>query len=129
MGQIFFREALNIALPTYLPDARMLIRQPLLWYYERHSAYNEVAGRLFRVPPPRPTALSESDELPQRFPPSLLQYSEGIERLWAGLYWLRFLDSFHWPGVHHFASMPDLLYRLVSDDHVWTTKVLHGFAA
>merc|ERR1712107_79662 len=47
--------------------------------------------------------------------PYVLQYKEGPSRLSASLYWMQYLDYFHWSGVQHFSSLADLLGDLLSD--------------
>jgi len=58
-----------------------------------------------------------------------LKYPEGPERLAAVIYWMQYLDYFHWPGVRHFTSLPDLMYGLVHDDLAAASREMKRFVA
>merc|ERR1712216_387726 len=73
-----------------------------------------------------PRAFSPKRKYP--FNPYVLAHPDGPERLKASLYWLRYLDFFHWPGVLHFESLPDLLHGLLHKDLAAASRTLRRFS-
>eukprot|EP00929_Paragymnodinium_shiwhaense_P037041 TRINITY_DN19802_c0_g1_i1.p1 TRINITY_DN19802_c0_g1~~TRINITY_DN19802_c0_g1_i1.p1 ORF type:complete len:748 (-),score=134.62 TRINITY_DN19802_c0_g1_i1:67-2310(-) len=126
--QMMFFEVLNLALPVFLPDARFMLRQPFLWWAERmggkHSALSPADQARMGTPP---RAFRPRREHP--YNPFVLAHEDGPERLSASLYWLRYLDFFHWPGVLHFESLPDLLHGLVHKDLAAASRTLRRCSA
>merc|ERR1740121_3202457 len=101
-----------MALPTFIPDLPFLIRQPFLWWMQRVAgSANENLEQMSH--PPLPDGWTP----PHPYSPFVLSLPEGPDRLQALLYWSRFLDYLHWPGVLRFSSLPDLLYQLAHADY------------
>lgn len=121
--QMFFREAVNMALPTYVPDRTFLVKQPFLWFFERMEHNIGSDAKLILGNPPRPPGFAE----PHVGSPYVLKYPAGPERFEVILYWMQFLDYFHWPGVRHFTSVPDLLFALVQDDTAASSAAMRHF--
>jgi len=121
--QMFFREAVNMFIPIYIPDRRFLAKQPFLWFFERlKSSLGEEHRHLLTEPP-----LPPGFDRPHPFSPYVLGHLAGPERFRATLYWMQFLDYFHWPGVRHFASLTDLLHGLVHDNMEAASEKLRHF--
>ncbi|CAE8635229.1 unnamed protein product [Polarella glacialis] len=110
--QMLFREAVNMALPVFVPDPALMAKQPFLWWFDRISNILGPDGVKSFANPPQP----EGFRAPHPFSPFVIAHAAGPERVRAVLYWMRFLDYYHWPGVLHFSSLPHLLYMLVHAD-------------
>lgn len=111
--QMFFREAVNMALPTFVPDRNFLAKQPFLWFFQRLESSLGEEHKWMLSHPPRPEGFTE----PHPSSPYVLKQPDGPDRVAAIIYWMQFLDYFHWPGVRHFSSLPHLLHGLVHDNH------------
>mmetsp|Transcript_110310 Transcript_110310/g.344837 ORF Transcript_110310/g.344837 Transcript_110310/m.344837 type:complete len:159 (+) Transcript_110310:2-478(+) len=116
-----------MALPVYLPDLQLMVRQPFLWWFDRMggggSPLTEEEKLQLAQPPEIP-----GFRPPHHWGPFVLGVPAGAERLQAVLYWARFLDYFHWPGVRHFASLPHLLLGLLQDaDLAAASQTLRNF--
>lgn len=112
--QMALKELTNMRLPTLLPDARFLARQPFSWWLDRFAgptSFLTVEERLRMTFPPLPTGFVR----PHPFPFLVPNLFPGPEKLYATLYWIRFLDYFHIPGLIHFESVPRLLELMLDD--------------
>merc|ERR1712118_354245 len=106
--QMFFREAMTMGVPVYIPDGQFLIRQPYLWWISRMDGSLTEKAKQIMYSPPRPAELVGRE--PHEYQPWVWKYPDGPERLAASIYWMRFLDYFLWPGVRQFSSVADLLH-------------------
>merc|ERR1719310_114874 len=111
-----------------MPDVQFLLRQPFLWWMERaggqYSSISTGEKESLGNPPNRHGASRLHS-----YNPWILAHAEGEERFRAALYWLRYLDYFHWPGVLFFSSLPTLLQGLVQQDLPLASKTLRAFAS
>lgn len=86
----FFREVVNMAVPIFVPEARLLARQPLLWWLGKVGD-SIGPGDLERMAnPPRPAGFDP----PQPSSPFATAVPEGPERRSMILHVIRVHDVF-----------------------------------